>query len=207
MLWRFNEVLIGFEAAALFYLAAGFFFVEAAELGAAGGFGGAAFFGGMQDGEDHFFELIEARLDVLGLVAVFFAVDDDFAACRDAAGVSRLEALADGGRQAGAVRHVEMQDGLAGDLVDVLSAGAAAAGEREAQLGVGDGDRGANLEVHGGIVSCQLSVVGTGGEGLTSAGSWLSGKLEVVLEKGVREFGNFEKRSTGARVEGLRRGS
>ena len=148
MLPHFNERLIGPETAALFDLAAGFFFVEAAELGAAGGFGGAAFFGGMQDGEDHFSQLVEARLDVLGLVAIFLAVDDNLAGGGDAAGVGSLEPFANGGGQAGAVRYVEMQDGFAGNFVDVLSAGAAAAGKREVQLGVGDGDGRADLEVH-----------------------------------------------------------
>ena len=41
-----------------------------------------------------------------------------------------------------------MQDGLAGNLVDVLSAGTAAASEGEAQFSVGDFYRRGDLEVH-----------------------------------------------------------
>lgn len=177
--------LVRFEAAALFYLAAGFFFVEAAELGTAGGFGGAALLRRMQDGEEHFAELVEARLDVLGLVAVFFAVDDDFAGGGNTARVGGLEALADGGGQAGAVQYVEVQDGFAGDFVDVLSAGTAAAREGEAQLGVGDRDVRADLEVHGsaavggrklGAVRTSVARVGCL---YLAENFWRGGKLEL----------------------------
>jgi len=102
----------------------------------------------VEDGENHRFELVEARLDVLGLVAVFFAVDDDLAGGCDAAGVGSFEAFPDGGGDAGTIQHVEVQDCFAGNFVDVLAAGAAAAREREMQLGVGDRDVGGDREVH-----------------------------------------------------------
>ena len=94
MLPRFNERLIGPEAAALFDLAAGFLFVESTQLGASGGFGGAALLGRVQHGQDHVPQFVVAGLDVLRLIAELLAVDDDLAVGCDATGIRRFESFA-----------------------------------------------------------------------------------------------------------------
>src|SRR5947207_11619919 len=102
-----------------------------------------------EDGEHHRTQLVVTRLNVPWLIAELFTVNYDLASVRHAGPIARQEPLANIRRQAGRSQHVEVQDRLARYLVHILSAGTAAAGKRQPQLGVRDFQGCCDFEVHG----------------------------------------------------------
>ena len=139
--------LLGAEAAFGFDFASGLFALQAAFFGAAAGLGFFAalgFVGGLLDEE---LEAIQDRRAVAFLGALGLGGDVEFVGGGEAGAGELAEAVDGGFAEAGDRGDGNPKLGAGVDLVDVLTAGAAAAGVLEAEGGLGDADARGEAEV------------------------------------------------------------